>query len=69
MKKILIRYFELFGICKLLHSIGMVYLFLGISIAADKFMEAISVITSKTKTISIENVSFTLGNNRSFSME
>lgn len=37
------------------YFIGMVYLFLGISIAADKFMEAISVITSKTKTISIEN--------------
>ena len=31
----------------------MIYFFLGISISADKFMEAIGVITSKTRTIYI----------------
>jgi solute carrier family 8 (sodium/calcium exchanger) len=31
------------------YFIGMIYFFLGISISADKFMEAIGVITSKTK--------------------
>jgi solute carrier family 8 (sodium/calcium exchanger) len=35
------------------YFIGMVWFFLGISIAADKFMEAISIITSKTKRLVI----------------
>lgn len=35
------------------YFIGMVWMFLGIAIAADKFMEAISVITAKTKKIYI----------------
>jgi solute carrier family 8 (sodium/calcium exchanger) len=42
----------------------MVWFFLGISIAADKFMEAISVITSKTKRIVIagEEIEVTVWN-------
>lgn len=41
-----------------LFRLGMLYMFLGISIAADKFMEAISVITSRTKVVWINNVLF-----------
>jgi solute carrier family 8 (sodium/calcium exchanger) len=36
------------------YFIGMVWFFLGISISADKFMESISVITSKKKKLVIE---------------
>lgn len=39
------------GLRATFYFIGMVWFFLGIAIAADKFMEAISVITSKTKKI------------------
>ena len=35
------------------YFIGMVWMFLGIAIAADKFMEAISVITSKKTSVFI----------------
>jgi hypothetical protein len=34
----------------------MIFFFLGISISADKFMESISIITAKTKTIIVEDV-------------
>ena len=36
------------------YFIGMVWMFMGIAIAADKFMEAISVITARTKTIYVQ---------------
>jgi solute carrier family 8 (sodium/calcium exchanger) len=36
------------------YFLGMLYFFLGVSIAADKFMEAIGVITSKTRKIVIQ---------------
>jgi solute carrier family 8 (sodium/calcium exchanger) len=41
------------GLRAVFYFIGMCYLFLGISISADKFMEAIGVITSKTKALFI----------------
>merc|ERR1711959_551310 len=37
----------------ILNILGLGYLFLGVAISADVFMSAIEVITSKTKTVSI----------------
>lgn len=41
----------------IVYFLFMVYLFLGIAISADIFMEAIEVITSKTKLVNITDVS------------